>query len=179
MKTTRTVAGVAALALLGAGCSSEAITERIAEKAAEQVAGGDVDIDLDEDGGDISIESSEGSMQMGAGGSVPDSFPQNLPLPDADYEVANSFETTNSEGELDMQLSLVASAPGEDLEAFLEQGLADAGWEVTDTRRQSMEDAVHVTFVAEQGGIQTLVTLRSDSPDETLVNYIVSHTAGS
>lgn len=173
MKTTRTIAAMAALALLGAGCSSEAITERIAEGAAEQMAGGDVDIDLDEEGGGISIESSEGSMQMGAGGSVPDAFPDDLPLPNADYEVANSLEMSSEGSAPEVQMSLLTAAPVEELEAFFEQALPDAGWEVSDTRRQSMEDFVNVTFVAEKGDLGALVTVTSDSQDETLVNYLV------
>ncbi len=176
MKTTRTIAALGALALLGAGCSSEAITERIAEEAAEQMAGGeDVEIDLDQEGGGISIESSEGSMQMGAGGSVPESFPENLPLPDVDYEVANSFETSTSDDELELQMSLVTSAPVEEVEGFFEQALPDAGWEVTDTRRQSAEDFVNVTFIAEQGDMGAMVSVVSDGQDETLVNYLVGN----
>lgn len=180
MKSTRTIAAMAALALLGAGCSSEAITERLVEEAAEQAAGGeDVEIDLDEDGGGISIESSEGSLQMGAGGSVPDAFPDDLPLPDVDYEVANSFETSSREGELELQMSLMTTAAVEDLESYFEQAMADAGWEITDTRRQSMEDFVNVTFVVEQGDLGALVTVTASGEDETLVNYLVGNAYSS
>lgn len=45
--------------------------------------------------------------------------------------------------------------------------------EITDTRRQSMEDFVNVTFVVEQGDRGALVTVTSDSQGETLVNYLV------
>lgn len=175
MEITRTIAGVAALALLGAGCSSEAITERIAEEAAEQMAGDDVEIDLDGEGGEMSVETSEGSLQMGAGGSVPEAFPEGLPLPDVEYEVANSFETTNSDDELQVQMSLVTSAPVEEVESYLEQTLPDSGWDVTDTRRQSSGDFLNVTFVVEQGDMGAMVTVISDSEDETLVNYLVGN----
>lgn len=181
MKTTRTVVCLAALTLMGAGCSSETITERLVEEAAEQVAGegAEIDLDLDEDGGGISIESSEGSMQMGTGGSVPDSFPDSLPLPDADHEVANSFETSDSDGEVEIQMSLLTAAPVEDLEGYFEQALPDAGWDITDTRRQSMEDFVNVTFVVEQGDRGALVTVTSDRQGETLVNYLVGDANGT
>lgn len=175
MKTTRTIAGVAALALLGAGCSSEAITERIAEEAAEQLAGEGVEIDLDEEGGGISVDTSEGSLQMGAGGSVPESFPDDLPLPNVDYEIANSFETTNSDDELQVQMSLVTSAPVEEIESFLEQALSDGGWEVSDTRRQSAEGFLNVTFIVQQGDMGAMVSVISDTQDETLVNYLVGN----
>lgn len=175
MTTTRIIAGMAALALLGTGCSSEAITERIAEEAAEQIAGGDaqIDLDLDEDGGGIAVDSSEGSMQMGAGGSLPDGFPDDLPLP-GDYQVGSSFEQATDDGENHMAVALGTTIPVDDVVAHLESALPDAGWEISDTRRQSMDDFVNVTFVASRDdGMGAMVTVVSDSDDETLVNYMV------
>lgn len=181
MNTTRSIAGLAALALLGAGCSSEAITERIAEEAAEQMAGGDaeIDLDLDEDGGGISIDSSEGSMQMGAGGSLPDDFPDDLPLPE-DYQVGSSFEQSNDDGENHMAVAVHTTAPVDDVVAHFESALPAAGWEISDTRRQSMDDFVNVTFVTSRDDdMGAMVTVVSDSDDETLVNYMVGQDLNS
>ena len=61
----RRLAGVAVVAVVGlAGCSGEDIAERIAENRIEAEAGEDVDIDLD--GGNIRVETDEGTFEMNA-----------------------------------------------------------------------------------------------------------------
>lgn len=65
----RRLAGVAVVAVVGvAGCSGEDIAERIAENRIEAEAGEDVDIDLDLDGGNIRVETDEGTFEMNADG---------------------------------------------------------------------------------------------------------------
>ena len=169
MTYARTLSMLAALAALTAGCG-DAVTERVAEEAAEQAAGGDVDIDSDD--GSISIESSEGSMQMGAGGSVPESFPDDMPLPETDFEVANTFEQSGDDG-LELQMALQTEATVDELRAYFAEELPANGWEILDERTQSMNGLSSVTFSlehedGERGGIVT-VTQADDDP--TLVNY--------
>lgn len=57
---------VAALAVVGAGCSGEDLAERVVENRIEAESGEDVDIDLD--GGSIRVETDEGTFEMNADG---------------------------------------------------------------------------------------------------------------
>lgn len=165
-----TTVAVAALAVFAAGC--DAIGERVAEEAAEQAAGGDVDLDLDEEGGSISVETSEGSMSFGGGGDLPESFPEDLPLPPGDFEVSSSFEESNDDG-ASLTVALLVEGSHDDLVAHYEEALPDAGWEITDTQSMSMgEDMQSTTFVLSkdaQGG--TVGVQRIE--DGTIVNYSV------
>lgn len=168
MTTIRLVALLTLGSLLVTGCSGEDLAESIAEEAAEQAAGGEVDIDSDD--GSLSIESSEGSVQMGTGGSVPESFPDDLPLPDADYEVVNSFEQSGEDG-LQLQVAVQTAAPVEDLVAYFEQALPEAGWEITDQRRAEMDELLSVTITATGDTHGALLMITADGEGQTLVNY--------
>lgn len=57
-------------ALLAAACGGEQISEQIAEQA----IGGDVDVEISEDGDEVTvnIESDDGSLSLGVGASLPD-----------------------------------------------------------------------------------------------------------
>lgn len=97
---------VAVLATALAGC--DMIGEELAEQAAEQVTG--ADIEVDEDG--VNVESSEGSfsadseggfsMETDEGtfesqaGQIPEDFPSSVPLPDA--PVANGSRMDGTDG---------------------------------------------------------------------------------
>ena len=74
-RTVKSVASVALAATLVTGCSAIAdkAGEKVAEKGMEAAGGGDVDIDSDGDG-KVSIESDEGSLEIG-GSELPDDFP--------------------------------------------------------------------------------------------------------
>lgn len=100
-----TLALVASTGLAACG-GGDKISEQIAEKAIESQGGGDVDLDIGDDGsvkvetsdgtfsadedGNITIESEDGTQTIDSdiGGELPDDFPD-LPLPDG-------FEPTSS-----------------------------------------------------------------------------------
>ena len=169
MTAVRMLAAIAALALATSACSAEDVAESAAEKAMEQAGGGDVDIDSG--GGTISMSSSEGTVQMGSGGSLPDAFPDDMPLPEGDYEVASSFSQEGSDG-LQMQAALQVQASVDELSDYFEQALPDNGWEIVDTRRQSMEDMESVTYsIKHEDGRGGIVTVTHMGDDPTLVNY--------
>lgn len=134
-----------ALALSGTAC--DAVGDQIAEEAAEQIAeqaGGEgVDIEVDEDGGQISIESSEGTLDIG-GGELPDAFPEGVPLPDG-HEVASSM-TQGSDGAQSVFVTVSAPGTHDELVSSLESGLTDAGWTIDDTAQMSSNDFASTTF---------------------------------
>lgn len=170
------IAIVVTLALAAAGCSGDDIAERVAEEAVEQAGGGEgeVDIDLDEDGqGSVSVENSEGSFSMNAGGDLPPSFPDDMPLPSADFQVATSMEQESDEEGLRMTAALLVQAPFDDVAAELEEALPDAGWEVTDTQRTSMGESTSLNLVVEKGDTGGLLMVAQRAEGETMVNYTV------
>lgn len=170
------IAIAGAVALAGAGCSGDDIAERMAEEAVEQAAGGEgeVDLDLDEDGGgSVSVETSEGSFSMNAGGDLPPSFPDDLPLPSGDWQVATSMEQESDEGGLRMTAALLVQAPFDDVAAEMEEALPDADWEITDTQRTSMGESTSLNLIVEKGDTGGMVTVAGRSETETMVNYTV------
>lgn len=68
------LAAIGLLAVALAGC--DAAAERLAEEAAEQVTGAEVDVDDDE--GSFSVETDEGTFEAGSGDLAED-FPQAVP----------------------------------------------------------------------------------------------------
>jgi len=59
------IALIAVLLLILTACGSAA--EELAERAIENETGGDVELDLDSDGGSVNIESDDGSLTIGGG----------------------------------------------------------------------------------------------------------------
>ena len=173
MTTVRLLAAVAALALATSACSADDIAKSAAEKAMEQAGGGDVNIDTDN--GTVSMTSSEGTVQMG-GGSLPEAFPDDMPLPEGDYEVASSFSQEGSDG-LQMQVALQVQASVDELSGYFEQALPKQGWEIVDTRRQSMDGLESVTYsIKHEDGRGGIVTITHADDDPTLVNYGIGTT---
>lgn len=90
----------AALAL--SGCSqigdavSEEVGEQIGEEIIEQAGGEGVDIEIDEEGGQIDIETDDGSISFG-GGELPDGFPVDL-VPVVDGEIVTASRADNDSG---------------------------------------------------------------------------------
>jgi len=169
-RTYRTVALVAALALGTTACGS--IAERVTEGVLERAAGGDVDINFDEDGGSITVETTEGTARFGAGGNLPESFPGDVPLPSAEYQVAQSFEQSSGEG-VAVQVSLGVKAAANDIAEELEDGFTANGWENDSTSRSSGEGFTQITMAFTKGDMRAMVMIMSDDGDETIVSYVV------
>lgn len=177
--TTRTsarlLAAVGALALGAAACDSvaENLTERVVEEAAEQAAGEGVDIDIDEDGGNLRIESSEGSLDIG-GGELPEVFPSDLPLPDG-HQVLSSM----TQGSADANTVFVTvSAPGafDDVVAAIESGLEQGGWTVDDTTNMTSDGFSSTTLMVSKGDWTGNVGVTS-TDGETTVSYTLEQGA--
>ncbi len=158
-----------AVALAGCGSVGDAVAERAIEEGLEQASIGDVEVDLD-DGGGVSVESSEGSFQIGDDAEVPDGFPDDVPLPDGDVMVAMSFDDDSGTGynvTLESPQDVVAVAD------LIESGLADSGYELTGTGEMANGDDLTrtVQFEDEEWAGNIVV---SGSPDGTVVSYNVA-----
>jgi len=87
------VAALTVCATTGCGAAKDAVSERVTEAAIEAGSNGDVDVDYDEDGS-FSIESEEGVFSVEQG-SVPASWPAEVPLP-AEYDEIFGSEISDS-----------------------------------------------------------------------------------
>lgn len=159
--------GAALILTSACGSASEAVAERATEKAIESQTGGNVDIDTDGDG-EVTIETEDGDLSFGST-EVPDSWPEDVPLPD-DLEVSSASEipNANNEGPL-VSITGTTSTSPEEVLALLKDALSD--WEIsgeststggggTLTGAQFDTDGRRVTFAANAAdGEPTFVTL--------------------
>lgn len=89
------VAGAFVLASCSPGDLIDRAVEKGVEKGIESATG--TEIDIDEDGGTISISSEDGEATFGGGAELPDGFPDEIPL--IDGEIAGGMRI--SEGDTD------------------------------------------------------------------------------
>lgn len=145
-----------------AGCQSvaENVSERVVEEVAEAAADEGVEIDLDTDGeGGLTVETDEGTFQVGGNTELPDGFPSSLPIP-GDASVTSSMsQSTESGDSIFVQLS--TQTPFDELEADTIQGLEDGGWEITDTTRTDSAELRSVLLVITGEGYEGNVSLSS------------------
>jgi hypothetical protein len=134
---------ILALVSVGCGKAAENIIEGAIENQLEEEGGGNVNVDLDEDGGVVSIETDEGSMSIG-GTEIPDDFP--LPLPDYDEVVGVVTQT----GDIASSMVTLSFDPNDfDDVAELYQGFFnDAGWELSRTDSTTDGDRMVIIYAS-------------------------------
>ena len=148
------------VALVAVGCAKTAektLEEAIERQIEEEGGSGDATVDLDDDGG-ISIETDEGSIQIG-GGEIPDDFL--LPVPD--YKELSGVSTFT--GEFAGAMVTLSFDPDdfEDVADLYEEFFNDQGWEVSRTDTSSGDDRIVII---------------SGSSDELTASAIVGYTDG-
>ena len=82
-----------AVGLTACGAAQEAVSEQLVEQA----VGGDVDLELGDDGQVASIETEDGSLEMSAGGEVPEEWPDDVPLFDGGEISSSQVFTVDGE----------------------------------------------------------------------------------
>lgn len=134
MRTKRTATTplllVASLGIALSGCggsddAAENAASEIAEQLAEQQTGGDVDLNVDDDGA-VRIETDEGSATYGMN-KVPESWPSDIALPEG-LAVVGGSDVDSGEGLMTTITATTDMAPGEVLD-FFKAELAD--WEIS------------------------------------------------
>lgn len=172
-----TTAAAAALTLAATGCSSvgDAIAERAAEEVLEQAGGDDLEIDLDDDGEGISIQSSEGSLDIG-GGTLPNSFPDDMPLPEP-HEVIGAFEQTDGDTAF-MSVNIETSGDVDGVAADLEGALESSPWTIDDTIEFSSSGDTSVTFQVSDGDRTGGISVLMGEGDAVAVMYTLDIPAG-
>lgn len=117
------VAGVTALALSLTGCAN--LAEQAAEKAVEGALSSEgANVDIED--GKVKIDSSEGSMEIGDGSSLPEGWPSDVPAPEG-FTLEGSMSADGGDGQ-----SFTASftADGDQTKALEEyvSSLEGDGW---------------------------------------------------
>lgn len=98
------VAGAFVLASCSPGDLLDSAIEKGVEKGFEAATG--TDIEIDEDGGQISISGEDGDVTFGSGAGLPDGFPDEIPL--VDGEITGGMRI--SEGDTDGFMASVATS---------------------------------------------------------------------
>lgn len=162
---------MAGVVLLVAACGlGDRAAEELVERAAEEAGGGDVDIDADEGG--ISVEGSEGSLEIGAGTEIPDWFPADFPLPD-DHEVFSVVEGER-EGRQGGVVAVTSSQSFEELESFFDETLPAAGYEIVERGGFGGDDFSSAYLRVAGGGFEGMLTFQGEaSADETVVQVTI------
>ena len=125
---------VALLAASGCASAAENIVENAIENQLEEEGGsGNVDVNIDEDEGSVSIETDEGSIVIG-GNEIPEGFP--LPIPD--YEEVMGVTTQNDDSGTYSSV-ILSFDPGDldDVADLYEDYFDDQNWEVSRTNSSS------------------------------------------
>lgn len=173
-RTPRTLLAPAAglLLLLGTtACGADQLADRAAEsaveRAAEAAASEGVDVDIDTDGGGVTVETSEGTFTSGMG-SLPQGFPEEIPV--AEGEIFSGASST-MEGQQGWVVSVsVDQAPDE---AIAEAGAAleAAGFTVGDNS-MAMEGLTYVQYVSSDWDL--ILGATDDGEGGTLLSYTVT-----
>ncbi|WP_338747965.1 hypothetical protein [Janibacter alittae] len=165
------IGGIVLAATLVTGCSTIAdkAGEKVAEKGMEAAGGGDVDIDSDDDG-KVTIESDEGSLEVG-GDELPAGFPDEVPLPD-DFEVQASMSMGSDD---DQSFTVHFSSPDADVKQThddLKARAEAAGFEILSTNSMGGDDFELRSFTMSNDDWNANVAVSADA-DATAVNYTV------
>jgi hypothetical protein len=162
------LASVAALGLTACGSAEEAVTERILEEA----AGEGVDVELGEDGEVVSIETDEGSMEIGTGGELPAEWPADVPTFD-DGTITGS-QVYDSNGEMYVLVSYASQTdPAEAVEA-MKASLEEAGFSIiSDSNMTDGAGAGLSSIVAERENVSVTFSANGAPGEDTVVQASV------
>lgn len=111
-------------AVSACGKVSDKAAEKLTEKAIEQSAGGDVDINSED--GSVKVKTEDGSYSYGEG--VPEDWPDDVPLPD-EFKVTGGASVDSPEGGTSLTVTGTTSKSVTEVVDFYKDKLS--GWEKT------------------------------------------------
>lgn len=163
------------VAVLGAttACSSDAIAERALEEVAGAAGDGEVDLDISDEG--VRVETSEGTQSFGAGGELPASFPDDLPVPE-NHEIVSTSEQ-EQDGETGLIVVMLTPDAFDEVVADLEGRLVDAGWEIGDRASQNSNGLRSLSMQVTQGDVGAFISITGDGDEKVMVSYAVGSAA--
>jgi hypothetical protein len=165
-----TLAAGAALVGGVAACSPENIAEKVIEAGSD----GQVDVNIDEGDGSVTIEGEDGTATFGGSGALPDGFPDAVPVVKGDISYSQSMS-----GENGTSYSVLISVSGTVEEVFTEvtSDMTGAGFKIgNETTVSSGEDSfASASFTSSQ--YEALVNVTPGGDGSVAVTYIVSPVA--
>lgn len=151
-----------ALVLSACGRSEEKAAEMLAEEALEANSGQDVDVDIEDDGQTVTIQTEQGTIKQSSGDNValPADFPQDITLPD-DYKVMSVMT-------MGPVTSVVMEVPESPAAVFaaIKSDEAGQGWKET----LSMQGADGSMLGFEKGNRSLLVNLGKSETGGTMLS---------
>jgi hypothetical protein len=172
----RNLAGAAlaaSLVLVGAvGCGSDDAGEKAGEKLAEEITGGDVDINTDD--GSVKVTDKDGNTsEYGSGAELPEDWPAELALPEGVTVLGSSTRTEN--GVETMFITGESETALDDLYEEVKGQLTDANFEIVNDSNMSSTSGGFASVEANSDEYTVNVTI-SENPtsNKTSVLYNVA-----
>lgn len=156
----------AAFLLGGCGLGDEAV-ERGMEEAIEAGASDGTEVDIDADGGKVKVEDSDGSVEFGGDTELPESFPDDVPLPEGEFEVR--MATENSDGT--MMASLFTNGEVATIGDHVESGLTSSGYQIDESMDGQAGGTEHRQLTASGNGIEVVITITGTEDGTVGVQY--------
>jgi hypothetical protein len=161
------VLAVSALALSGCSNAVEGLAEGAVERAIENELGESAEVTIGEDS--FSVDTEEGSITAGAG-SVPDDFPDDVPLPEGEVAFSQRLETADG---FSWSVIITSSDDPSTLVESVRGDLEANGFSVDDASEFAAADSSGGTILGEKGDLTVLVVVAGDGT-ETTATYSVN-----
>lgn len=161
-------AGVLSVA---AGCSTDDIADKVAEKAAEASSGEDTNVDIDSETGEIKVETDDGTFEASSGTSeLPDDWPSEVPLPD-DYTLTGSTSFSSDDG----TTFTVGGEVDDGTATFAEvtEAFVDGGWTETQKSTGNMGEGTSSSAMYENSTLQVMFSAMSLDDGTNTFGYTV------
>lgn len=163
-----TVAVVAALTLVGCGAGEKASQEaadRLTEKALSKDG---QEVDVNSSDGSVSVKTEDGTVAFGDDVDLPEGFPEDVPLPRADFKVISA---ATQAGEIAVMLSLTDLDLASEKE-HLGSELEKAGYTLSDTV-DATSDGTGFFSVTATRGERTVGLVLTEGEDGSSAMYSI------
>lgn len=170
IRPARALGAALLVAVLATGCGAD---EPDAKPAGSGFAGSQTKVERD--GDKVTVEDGDGNvMKYGKGVELPDDFPEDVPLPEGDYQVNSVYEEDER-----TTMMLEFEAPDmKTLEEPLRSGLADAGYTVEDVMRIDDKSGEQLHFTGKSAEREVSVMLMVTPQDVATAVYTLTPTQG-
>ena len=158
----------ALLALPGlTACGGDDLASGLAERAVEEAGGGEVDVEVGDDGESFSITDGEGNT-VASGQGLPDGFPEEVPL--LDEEILSGVSAGGASGE-GWAVTMLSDRPAAELLEEATALLEDAGFSSEGQGSMSMGELQTVQLSDASWQVSVSVV---DAGGEVTVQYLVA-----
>lgn len=160
--TALMVALLLGVALTGCSMAAEEATEALVE------SGTGADVEIDDDGESVSIETEDGSIEISGGESatLPDGFPEDMPVYDGQIVMAQSVDTPEGTG---YNVGIQTSDSEDDVAAWYSDELANEGWTIAAEISNDGDGMMMTTYQVEKNGSNSQVVIAEEDGQTQIV----------